>query len=232
MAAQINDIACWINSPHMQTFQSGSKHSTVFFGRFSTQEDDFDFCLPFSFFTGALNKAITESKLDKDNSVFTKLADLHSKIVDIAERGFNQIKSSDSDYFHKFKHLIDAKWFAMMPYHSVDKSLFHQVTLHDDDSFDEQSSDQCMTDLLGSQLEGVQQKCIVTDKCWNLMTKKGPDGYFLTHQGLFLLLAENRGTVGFTFIAQFYVCESIIRNWNQSPVMIYTLQYHFLEASC
>ena len=192
----------------------------IFFGRFSTLEDDFDFCLLFSIFTGALNKAITESKLDKDNSVFTKLTDLHSEIVNIAERGFNQIKSSDSDYFHKFKHLIDAKWFAMMPYHSVDKSLFHKVTLHDDDSFDEQSSDQCMTDLLGSQLEGVQQKCIVTDKCWNLMTKKGPDGYFLTHQGLFLLLAENRGRFYCITIAQFNVGEKLIRNWIQIPVMI------------
>lgn len=166
---------------------------SIFFGLFSLKEDNNDFLIIFLIFVGALNKAITESKLDKDNSVFKTLADLHSEIVNVAERGFNHIKSSDSDYFHKFKHLIDAKWFAMMPYHSVDKSLFHKVTLHDDDSFDEQSSDQCMTDLLGSQLEGVQQKCTITDKCWNMMTKKGSDGYFLTHQGLFLLLAENRG---------------------------------------
>ena len=153
----------------------------------------FMFLYVLHFLSGGLNKAITESKLDKRNVLFNRLVDIHSSIVKIAERGFLKLESMDSSYFHKFKHLIDGKWFSIMPYHSVDLSLVHKVTLHDDDSFDESASDNCMTGLIGSQSDGVKEPCQISDECWDLMTKKGADSYYLTHQGLFLLLAENRG---------------------------------------
>lgn len=140
-----------------------------------------------------MSKAIAESKINPDNDLFKKLVKIHAEMVEIAERGFNKLKSSNSEYFHKFEHLIDGKWFAIMPYRTVDLSLVQKVTLEEDKSFNEGSSDQCMTNLIGSQETGAQMQCQVTDECWRLMTQKGAGGYYLTHQGLFFLLAENRG---------------------------------------
>ena len=131
------------------------------------------------------------------DDIFQRLVKLHAKILEIADRGFNKLRSADSSYFHKFEHLIDGKWFSIMPYHNVDLSMVHKLPLSNDDSFDEASSDQCMTDLIGSQQSGIQEQCQVTDKCWELMTKKGAEKYYLTHQGLFMILAENRGIVSF-----------------------------------
>ena len=142
-----------------------------------------------------MNKALTESKGNVEDEMFKRLIAIHGRIKDLGDQGFNKLKSMDSSYFHKFEHLIDGKWFAIMPYHHVDLSLVHEITLHDDTSFDESSSDHCMTNLIGSQLDGIQKKCQVTNECWELMTKKGADGYYLTHQGLFLILAENRGNI-------------------------------------
>jgi len=142
---------------------------------------------------GGINKAIIESKMHIKDDIFQRLVKLHAKILEIADRGFNKLRSSDSSYFHKFEHLIDGKWFSIMPYHNVDLSMVHKQPLSNDDSFDEASSDQCMTNLIGSQQSGIQKQCQITDKCWELMTKKGAEKYYLTHQGLFLILAENRG---------------------------------------
>ena len=132
-----------------------------------------------------------------EDELFQRISTLHAKIVQIGDRGFNKLKSSDSAYFHKFEHLIDGKWFSIMPYHNVDLSMVHKVLIQDDESFDETSSDRCMTDLIGSQQSGIQMQCKVTDNCWELMTKKGVDKYYLTHQGLFMILAENRGNTSF-----------------------------------
>ena len=154
---------------------------------------------------GGLNKAITESKINVGDEIFQRLVGIHAKIVEIGDRGFAKLRSSDSSYFHKFEHLIDGKWFSIMPYHNVDLSMVHTVPLQNDDAFDEVSSDQCMTDLIGSQQSGIQKQCKVTDKCWELMTKKGAEKYYLTHQGLFLLLAENRGIASFLIILDYHI---------------------------
>ena len=144
------------------------------------------------------------------DDIFQRLVKLHAKILEIADRGFNKLRSSDSSYFHKFEHLIDGKWFSIMPYHNVDLSMVHKQPLSNDDSFDEASSDQCMTNLIGSQQSGIQKQCQITDKCWELMTKKGAEKYYLTHQGLFLILAENRGIVSFiSFYLYFIICLSM-----------------------
>ena len=54
-------------------------------------------------------------------------------------------------------------------------------------------SDDCMTNLLGTQPRGQHRKCVISDACWERMTRKDTAGYYTTHQALYLLLAQRLG---------------------------------------
>ncbi len=82
----------------------------------------------------------------------------------------------------------------MMRYQPLEHSLILQSDGSFADDLDESLSDQCMTDIVGNQDGGSSKlPCVVTDNCWKTMTEKFKGGYHLTHQALFMMLAEKHG---------------------------------------
>ena len=64
----------------------------------------------------------------------------------------------------------------------------------DGDTLNEEFSDSCMKNLLGT-TSTSNKKCVVNDECWKVMNEYGSTGYTITHQGLFFMLADVLGNV-------------------------------------
>ena len=61
------------------------------------------------------------------------------------------------------------------------------------DTLTDKVSDHCMSQMLGTQTSGVQQKCQITDACYNRESATGTQGYTLTHQAFYFILGDALG---------------------------------------
>eukprot|EP00794_Sanderia_malayensis_P020340 gene20340-22342_t len=143
---------------------------------------------------GALHKAILLSKRKNENDEnLERIESLHKTASNAAQNGYKLLESTKSDYFEKFKFLIDEEWIFMLPYRFIDKSIINENNKLMEDSLDETQSDVCMTDLVGNSKYASSISCLITKHCWKIMTEKFKSGYHLTHQALFMMLAEKQG---------------------------------------
>ena len=130
---------------------------------------------------------------DVKSEHYAKVTELHSRVKDLAESGYRELRASKSNYFDQFEFLIHDEWFFKLPYHSFETSLVLQSKAAFPDALQEDASDQCMLSLVGSKENITQKPCMIDNDCWALMFAKAVGGYHLTHQALFAMLAEQHG---------------------------------------
>ena len=126
---------------------------------------------------------------DKNNYIHS----LSIQIERIASRSLIELANTSSNYLHRFA-LITSKPF-LIEYESRkinDKYVEHGDRTGD---FDEDESDNCFAELLGSTDRPNATKCFISQSCWSMMTSPMSTDYRLTHQLLWFLVAKNIGCI-------------------------------------
>jgi len=112
---------------------------------------------------------------------------VYASITKSAERGYNRLHKENSEYLRSFRRTVNSRWFYERKARPPNQVNDEPVDLTE---LDEDESDGCMKDLLGT--AGTPQ-CTVTDGCWRLMSSNGNVGYTVTHQAIFHVLADTLG---------------------------------------
>lgn len=154
-------------------------------------------------FTGALLSVINDVKddqLNAEDNVLKQVKGLHNKASLIGQDAMPFLQQSSPEYYQKFKKQVSYPWSNFKPF--TNKKLFAEQYNNEPQkrrnliNFNEETSDQCMTELTGTANGSVSgQPCHISDECWDLMlpASEGAQGYALTHQALFFQLGEIQG---------------------------------------
>ncbi|XP_001510516.1 UPF0764 protein C16orf89 homolog [Ornithorhynchus anatinus] len=150
-----------------------------------------------------LNPAMQSLKL-RTEKISTKLSSLITSAIYFLEL-------QDSNYLKKFNQTLQSGFWKLS--HSWDHTNITTVDnyLKKSDSFSEELSDSCMSFLLGTWQEDGKP-CIVTDTCRDLMTQPGTQGYMLSHQLLYFMLAEMKGCSDDLFLSGQYYKNNLCAN--------------------
>ena len=128
----------------------------------------------------------------KINHIHEKIRNLREQAGSINTRAQTSIKHQGKKYYDKFKDIVDKPWtfFRDFGYRKlpVDKV---QVFTGKKSTWDEVTSDRCMSEVLGSNPNHT--KCSFTPLCVNAITDQRQERYGPTHQILFLTLALMNG---------------------------------------
>ena len=149
--------------------------------------------------TGAFLSLINDAQdgqLSLDDRVLNQVKTLYNKATLVAEQTLPYLQRETPDYFKKFKNQVSKPWGNFKPFTNKKLSKRHYDPQHRRNviSFDEDTSDHCMSELTGTVTSSkVSRPCQVSDRCWGLISAEGAEGYTLTHQALFLLLGEIQG---------------------------------------
>ena len=123
---------------------------------------------------------------------------LYLSIKSSAKLGYGILAKENSQYLKSFKFIVSSSWFyerhlLRKPISLEQLSRFEVEIKRRDkddsggDTLNEQFSDKCMKDLMGT---SGKPKCTVADDCWKVMNSFGHTGYTITHQSLFFILAD------------------------------------------
>lgn len=141
----------------------------------------------------ALHEILTSKSNENHRLINNKnyVASLSKQIERIVKKSLTILAKDVSAYLHRFL-LIASKPFQVdFEPRSIKKSLLEHGSKSSE--FDEDESDACFAELLGSTDRPNATKCAVTDPCWAMMTTEMTTGYRLTHQLLWFLVAKNIG---------------------------------------
>ncbi|KAJ8308493.1 hypothetical protein KUTeg_013367 [Tegillarca granosa] len=122
------------------------------------------------------------------------------------------VKRDDEEYYNTMSYVIGQPWSYFLKHKQVEPDLrWHPETYlqHKTRILDETTSDNCMSELIGSQ---SKEKCKISEKCAKIMTTKGLSGYGITHQILWTMLADQAGcgsAVEEVFQMHEFVCPSL-----------------------
>ncbi|CAF4861078.1 unnamed protein product, partial [Rotaria sp. Silwood1] len=160
---------------------------------------------------------------DKNNIIHS----LSTQIERIANISLNRIAQEASSYLHRFSLIIHHPFVINYQSRKINKHFIEHGKRHA--NFDEEESDKCFAELLGSSDHSNSIKCHVSEPCWNLMTSPSGQNYVITHQLVWFLIAKNIGCIN-RYIAnknlnhlEDYFCaniyedakNNIINNFNQ-----------------
>ncbi|CAF4542093.1 unnamed protein product [Rotaria sp. Silwood1] len=127
--------------------------------------------------------------IDKNKHIYS----LSRQIERIANKNLLVLANTTSSYLQRFL-LIASKPFRLeYELRKIKKKLFEHGSRSSD--FDEEVSDSCFAELLGSNDQYNSTQCFVTQSCWNMMTASMTKDYCLTHQLLWFLVAKNIGCI-------------------------------------
>lgn len=146
-------------------------------------------------FLSVLND-VQAGQLKLDEHLLGQVRDLYNKASLIGQRALPFLKQSTPDYFKKFRKQVSNPWANFKPFTNKEllKRNYNPQKRRNIISFDEETSDQCMSALTGTGSNShITQPCQVSDKCWGVISAEGAEGYALTHQALFFLLGETQG---------------------------------------
>ncbi|XP_033125828.1 UPF0764 protein C16orf89 homolog [Anneissia japonica] len=142
---------------------------------------------------GSIDKNYAEGKLPHvHNTVISSLNNLQQKTAVINLKALSHTLNKDPVYTIAFLRLIDTPFeIEHHPRQVVRPGLTSkQQGLSDEDTFDEEFSDKCLSDMLGSKLI---VPCTLSNECWRFITTADSEGYTATHQVLFFMIAEKTG---------------------------------------
>eukprot|EP00058_Branchiostoma_floridae_P013872 XP_002599360.1 hypothetical protein BRAFLDRAFT_64283 [Branchiostoma floridae] len=83
-------------------------------------------------------------------------------------------------------------WESDVTGRTTDSALLSPPSIPRDHPFSEDDSDRCLSELLGTGQNG-DQKCQISDACWEMMTSPSYTGYWLTHELFYLEVGERAG---------------------------------------
>ena len=109
----------------------------------------------------------------------------------IGNQSLIEINRTDSSYLHRFVLLASRPFFAEFEQRRINHELVE--TGEKIGEFDEEESDQCFGELLGSNEATGTHPCSVSKSCWTLMTNRLMKDYRITHQLLWFLGAKSIG---------------------------------------
>jgi hypothetical protein len=139
----------------------------------------------------ALHEILTALSTSKDHLIdkTNYIQSLSIQIDRIANKSLTEIARKASSYLQRFV-LVASQPFNIN--YEVRKFNEHFIEngLKNSD-FDEEESDACFAELLGSSTSLNSTKCFITDACWKMMTSSMSKDYRLTHQLLWFLIAKS-----------------------------------------
>jgi len=143
----------------------------------------------------ALHEILTSTS--NENHRFTDknkyIQSLSIQIERIANKSLTEIARQASSYLQRFI-LVATKPFQIDYEIRKIKENFIENGLRNSD-FNEDESDSCFAELLGSSNRPNSTKCLVSQTCWIMMTSPMAKDYRLTHQLLWFLVAKSIGCI-------------------------------------
>ena len=128
-----------------------------------------------------------------DHSLFQKLTSLHDTMTNAAEKALPYLKEYQPDYYYQFKPVVDKPWSIFQDFKKMkNKTTRPSNPELSEHYFDEQISDNCMTEMIGTNAYS-KHPCHVSFDCMKLMTSDDLKGYGNTHQILYFLFGYQTG---------------------------------------
>ncbi|KAK3091013.1 hypothetical protein FSP39_016471 [Pinctada imbricata] len=110
----------------------------------------------------------------------------------VSEEAIPYIATLTPHYYHKIGSLLK-KGFWELDYRSRD---FPQDLIlwpfREGEALHEEDSDNCLSELFGTGKKS-KSKCDISDQCWDMMTRKGYNGYSLSHEIFYLEIGKQFG---------------------------------------
>ncbi|XP_078491001.1 UPF0764 protein C16orf89 homolog [Ciona intestinalis] len=133
-------------------------------------------------------------EFSKNKTLLTRIKNLQHSVNTHVQESLKHIKVINKEYYQMFEPVLLEPW---MPYQFSPQFTFvDEVNVITDMKlagyliyFNEESSDYCMSTLLGLE---KHKKCSI-DLCWKNMTVLGQDQYYSTHEVIWLNLGQKVG---------------------------------------
>ena len=130
--------------------------------------------------------------LPTDHSLFQKLRSLHITMTNAAEKALPYLKEYQPDYYYLFKPVVDKPWSIFQDFKKMKNKTTPSNPELSEHYFDEQISDNCMTEMIGTNANS-KHPCHVSFDCVELMTSNDLKRYGNTHQILYFLFGYQTG---------------------------------------
>ncbi|CAF1683281.1 unnamed protein product, partial [Adineta ricciae] len=118
---------------------------------------------------------------------------LSNQIERIANKSLEEIARKDTSYLKRFALIASKAFLIDYEVRNIKENLIE--TGERISEFDEDKSDVCFSEILGSNDRSNSSPCLVSQSCWNLMTSSKSTNYRLTHQLLWFLVAKTIGCI-------------------------------------
>jgi hypothetical protein len=121
-----------------------------------------------------------------------RLEAIVNTLGNVSEKALPYIQEQDPAYYASFRSVIEVPFNVR----HIPEWLGDYISPPGSDtSYNEAQGDGCYSKLFGTFSDTVRTypKCTVTTDCWDYMTGGNTAGYFITHQLLYLIVAENNG---------------------------------------
>jgi hypothetical protein len=137
-------------------------------------------------------KQVSNKKINKIINLF------NDRIQSLAEKITKQVEETAPNYYKNFKILINKPFLQHDSDYRVEVHFKSSRLLHfKNTNFDENFSDSCYSLLLN---DNNIKKCSTNNDCLEFFTRKTASGYYLTHQLLYFMIAQDVKFFFFNFI--------------------------------
>ncbi|CAI9729817.1 Hypothetical predicted protein [Octopus vulgaris] len=128
-------------------------------------------------------------------SLLSRLKILQRHTTNICKEAIEFVRMDEETYYQKLKYLVERPWMVFKKDRKVSESLrwspdYYKRGKELYGEIEENTSDNCMQELIGS---SEHPRCSISNKCAQIMTCRGLMEYSITHQLLWLMLAEQVG---------------------------------------
>ena len=137
------------------------------------------------------NSAVNQTVRITDKNHY--IESLYIQIERIANRSSNQLKIKSPEYLKRFQLLTNKPFRIDYDIRQINPKYYETDSRTAE--FDEEESDECFAQLLGSNDRLNTTQCSITSSCWSLVTSTLTKDYRLTHQLLWFLTAKMLGCI-------------------------------------
>ncbi|KAI8501236.1 hypothetical protein Bbelb_213310 [Branchiostoma belcheri] len=138
-----------------------------------------------------LSRRIAAGRLPADPAQSRRVVELQRQAARVADLTLPQLQKTDPDYYKRLSPILQPGfWVIDSRSKTTDPRLLAPPTTPRDTPFNEEQSDGCLTELLGT---NAKTSCSISPSCWSLMTSPGYRGYWLTHELFYLQIGEQAG---------------------------------------
>lgn len=129
-----------------------------------------------------------------DGATLQEIRELQALAENISDMAIPYVQASDPLYYSRLGTLLH-KNFWTLDFASKDftpQDFYNAWVPKPGESMREDETDYCITELLGTG-PNTKAKCHISAECWKKMTKMGYNGYSLTHETFYLMIAYQMG---------------------------------------